>query len=253
MAATKAQYRLRAALLLIPFIIVLVLLFLPLYPLKSGKKVNGLDYFDNFFNEVSKYSSFGKEVQAKQMKVATSLADLALTTTIKMKGDKKANYSPEDAAQTAVKLLTAIGFQATAEGEKVKMSGDLPTLAKAVVQDSIDMYNNNKDETNKKTNILEGRYSGLDPKQALYTWYQVMDSLNKSLTKDGNFEAAKTMKNFMTKAIEPAYNYYGVEITTVKEEMLFLAFALIFYVVYTVWYGFGIMYLFEGLGVVLDH
>jgi hypothetical protein len=28
---------------------------------------------------------------------------------------------------------------------------------------------------------------------------------------------------------------------------------LIFYVVYTVWYGFGFMYLFEGWGMKLEH
>ena len=245
MAATKAQYRLRAALLLIPFIVVLVALFRPWYSLDNGKKVNGLDYFDNFFNEVSKGSSFGPGTQAKQMKVAEGLANPDFKSTIKMKGDEKAKYSPADAAQAAVKQLTALGLQATAEGEKVTMSGDLAVLAKAVVQDSIDMYNNKGDG-------LQSKY-GMDPKQALYTWHQVMDGLGKSLTKAEKFEEAKTMQNFMTKAIEPAYNYYGVKVTPVKDEMLFLAFALVFYVVYTVWYGFGIMYLFEGLGVVLDH
>ena len=244
MAATKAQYRMRAALLLIPFIVVLVFLFLPLYGPEKAK-MNGLDYFDNFFNEVSKGSSFDQEAQAKQMKVAAGLADPAFKSAFKMKGDQKAKYSPADAAQTAVKLLTSAGLQATAEGDKVTVSGDLGALAKAAVQDSIDMYNN-------KGDLLQSKY-GLDAKQALYTWHQVMDSLNKSLTKAEKFEAAKTMKNFMTKAIEPAYNYYGVKVTPVKEEMVLLAFALVFYVIYTVWYGFGIMYLFEGLGVVLDH
>ena len=243
--ATKAQYKMRAALLLIPFLIVLVALFMPWYGSKGGAKMNGLDYFDNFFNEVSKGSSFGEETQAKQMKVAASLADPTFKSAIKIKGDKKAKYSPEEAAQTAAKLLTSAGLQATAEDDKVTMAGDLAALAKAVVQDSTDMYNN-------KGDVLKDKYD-MDPKQALYTWHQVMDGLSKSLTKDGKFEAAKTMKNFMTKAIEPAYNYYGVKVTPVKEEMMLLAFALVFYIVYTVWYGFGIMYLFEGLGVVLDH
>jgi hypothetical protein len=29
--------------------------------------------------------------------------------------------------------------------------------------------------------------------------------------------------------------------------------ALSFYVVYTMWYGFGLLYLFEGMGIKLDH
>ncbi|MDR0477644.1 MAG: hypothetical protein LBH14_06890 [Desulfobulbaceae bacterium] len=242
---TKTQYKVRAFLLLIPFFIVLVALFMPWYPGSKGGKINGLDYFDNFFNEVSKGSSFSEEAQAKLMKTAEGLSDPAFKSAIKMKGDKKAKYSPEDAAQTAAKLLTVAGLQATAEGDKVTMAGDLGVLAKTVIQDSVAMYNN-------KGDVLQGKY-GLEPKQALYTWHQVMDGLGKSLTKAEKFEAAKTLQNFMTKAIEPAYNYYGVKVTPVKEEMIFLAFALIFYVVYTMWYGFGILYLFEGFGVVIGH
>jgi len=30
-------------------------------------------------------------------------------------------------------------------------------------------------------------------------------------------------------------------------------FSLVFYVVYTLWYGFGIMYMFEGWGLRLEH
>jgi len=243
--ASTTQYKVKSALLLIPFFIVLWALFMPWYNGPKGDKVNGLTYFDEFFNEVSKGSSFTEKSQADQMKKAAALADPAFQSTIKVKGDKKVNYSPENAAQAAAKLLTACGLQATAEGDKVAMAGDLGVLAKAVVQDCIDMYNNNGD-------ALKGKYD-MDPQQALYTWHQVMDGLGKSLTKDGKFEAAKTMQNFMTKAIEPAYNYYGVKITPVKDEMALLAFALIFYVVYTVWYGFGILYLFEGLGVNIGH
>ena len=52
----------------------------------------------------------------------------------------------------------------------------------------------------------------------------------------------------MSKAIEPAYNYYGVQAKPVKEEIFLLIAALAFYVIYTMWYGFGLLYLFEGCG-----
>jgi hypothetical protein len=32
-----------------------------------------------------------------------------------------------------------------------------------------------------------------------------------------------------------------------------IIFALAFYVVYTLWYGFGLMWLFEGLGLKIGH
>ena len=73
------------------------------------------------------------------------------------------------------------------------------------------------------------------------------------MTKSGQFEQAKFVKNCMSKAIEPAYNYYEVEAKPVKEEIFLLIASLVFYVVYTMWYGFGLLYLFEGLGIKLDH
>jgi len=38
----------------------------------------------------------------------------------------------------------------------------------------------------------------------------------------------------------------------VKQEMVMLTAALAFYVIYTVWYGFGLLFLFEGLGIKLE-
>ena len=55
---TASQYRMRAIALLSTFVVVLVLIFMPLYPdLKPGTKTDGLSFMDNFFNSLSKYSS----------------------------------------------------------------------------------------------------------------------------------------------------------------------------------------------------
>ena len=53
--------------------------------------------------------------------------------------------------------------------------------------------------------------------------------------------------------VETAYNYYGIVAKTVKESMGALIFSLVFYVFYTLWYGFGLMYIFEGVGLKFDH
>lgn len=48
---TTKQYRMRSIFLLSTFFVILVLIFLPLYPdLKPGSKTDGLTYMDNFFN-----------------------------------------------------------------------------------------------------------------------------------------------------------------------------------------------------------
>jgi hypothetical protein len=77
--------------------------------------------------------------------------------------------------------------------------------------------------------------------------------MEKDLTKSENFAQAKFVKNCMTKAVEPAYNYYKVEVKPVKEEMPMLIASLAFYVIYTMWYGFGLLFLFEGMGIKLEH
>jgi hypothetical protein len=53
--------------------------------------------------------------------------------------------------------------------------------------------------------------------------------------------------------VEPAYNYYGIEGQKISDRFGVVIFSLIFYVIYTLWYGFGIMYLFEGVGLKLEH
>jgi len=54
----------------------------------------------------------------------------------------------------------------------------------------------------------------------------------------------------LRKGIEPAYNFQGIEIGGVKKEFALMS-ALLFYVVYTLWYGFAIFDLFEGIGLTM--
>ena len=52
-----------------------------------------------------------------------------------------------------------------------------------------------------------------------------------------------------TKVCEPIYNFWGTAPTRASEAKGKLAFLLVFYVVYTVWFGFSIMFLFEGMDI----
>ena len=70
--------------------------------------------------------------------------------------------------------------------------------------------------------------------------------MDKALTAQENFKEAKVFSSIRTKALEPAYNYYGVEASNYKDNIGLIVAALLFYVFYTLWYGFGLMYLFEG-------
>jgi hypothetical protein len=103
-----------------------------------------------------------------------------------------------------------------------------------------------------KGEALTAKY-GVNERQTIYSWYQSLAAMEKGMTKEGNFAQAKFVKNCMTKAVEPAYNYYKVEAKSVKAEMFMLIASLAFYVIYTMWYGFGLLFLFEGAGIKLDH
>jgi hypothetical protein len=94
---------------------------------------------------------------------------------------------------------------------------------------------------------------GVDERQTVYSWYQALAAMEKDMTKAGQFAQAKFVKSCMSKAVEPAYNYYKVEAKPVKEEIFLLIASLAFYVIYTMWYGFGLLYLFEGAGIKLEH
>ena len=50
-----------------------------------------------------------------------------------------------------------------------------------------------------------------------------------------------------------SYNYYTIKPQSIKDALLLVTLSLGFYVFYTLWYGFGIMFLFEGLGLKIGH
>jgi hypothetical protein len=233
MASTK-QLKTTGIVMLIAFFVVLGILFSPLFPgLAAGAKVNGLDYLDNFFNSLAKSSAY---YIPDQIKKAEKYNGQKFDNTLKMKSAAE--------AATVAQLLGVNQITATADGEKVKVSGDLGALTTVVLKDADLMYNNDD-------KALQAKY-GIGAQQVVNSWYLAMGALNKDLTKAGKEEQAKFILNCMSKAIEPAYNFYQVEAKPVKQEMVMLAFALAFYVIYTVWYGFGLLFLFEGLGIKLE-
>jgi hypothetical protein len=232
--SSSAQLKTKGYLLLASFFAVLIAIFMPLFPGTTGNKVNGLDYLDNFYNQLSKGSAYYID---QQIEKAQKYNGQLFSTSLKMK-------SPESAAVTA-KLFATNSITAVAEGDKVKVSGDFGSMITIMLKDADDMYHN-------KGEALTAKY-GVDERQTLYSWYQSLAAMEKDMTKAGNFAQAKFVKSCMTKAVEPAYNYYQVEAKSVKASIVMVVASLAFYVIYTMWYGFGLLYLFEGVGIKLDH
>ena len=197
-----------------------------------GNGRNGLQYADDMFNSLSKGSAYLIE---EAQKVADGQMGKSINLTIKAS-------SPEDADKWS-KLYTTAGAAVTVKESSLTIDGDYGKILGAVVADSDFMYHND-------SKSLEKKY-GYDGREATYNWNSSLKKIDAALKAKSQFQEEFDLVKVQQKALEPAYNYYGVEIKKVSENKLSLAFLLCFYLIYTVWYGFGLYYFFDGLGIVV--
>ena len=197
-----------------------------------GNGRNGLEYADDMFNSLSKGSAYFIE---DAQKVADGQKGENINLNINAS-------SPSDAVKWG-KLYTTAGADVTVKESSVTIDGDFGKILGAVVADSDFMYHND-------SKSLESKY-GYDGREATYNWYTSLKKIDAALKAKAQFQQEFELVKVQQKAVEPAYNYYGVEIKKVSENKLSLAFLLSFYLLYTVWYGFGLFYLFDGLGIVV--
>jgi len=207
---------------------VLVLIFSPVF----GDGKYGLVYSDDMFNKLSKGSSYFIPKIAKSNE---QFANTSIDVTMKFE-------KPEQGA-AAAKVLTAAGtgVQNTSAGVEVK--GSLGALMGKVLQDSDDMFKND----GKK---VADRY-GMDEKEAMTSWWNVLKIMDKELKKQGKISAAKVVSDVMKKAVEPAFNFYKIESQKVVDKAGIMTGLLVFYVAYTMWWGFAIFYMFDGVGLTM--
>lgn len=216
--------------LLVAFFVALFAIFSPVFP--GGR--NTLDYLDSAFNSISKNSAY---YIPGVIEKARKHEGTAVTV----------NLKAADAGQAMrmEKLFATAGASVAIDGTKLVVSGDLGQMLGAALADADLMFKN-------EGVVVAGRY-GFDEKRVLYDWHQALGAMVKDLNKQERFKEAKSSREAQTKAVEPAYNYYGVKAVPMSSMMLVAMAALIGYVVYTIWYGFAILFLFEGWGLKLDH
>jgi hypothetical protein len=77
--------------------------------------------------------------------------------------------------------------------------------------------------------------------------------MENDLKAQKKFKEAKEVSVVIKKAVELSYNYYQVEPEKIGDKIGVVLFSLVFYVIYTLWYGFAIMFMFEGWGMRLEH
>ena len=82
---------------------------------------------------------------------------------------------------------------------------------------------------------------------------EAFKEMEKGLKKQNKIKEAKVVDLVVKKALESSYNYYKIAPQKIGDRFGIVMFSLIFYVVYTIWYGFSIMFMFEGWGLRLEH
>lgn len=210
--------------LLVSFFVILFLMFTPLF---DGK--NALEASDHLFNSLSKGSTnFFDRVSAEADKFDGKQVDV----TIDLKDKVMA---------PAIAILTTNGMEATQNGGTLTIKGDFGKMLHAANADAQLLYN-------EKGADLEAKYPGVSPKLALYAWWNIAKELDIPLKTLRLVEEAKAANLVLTRSIEVGYNFAGIEPVKVKDRLGILVFSLVFYVVYTMWFGYGILFLFNGLG-----
>jgi hypothetical protein len=216
------------AFLALTFFGVLALIFSPVF----GNGMNGLTYADDMFNKLSKGSSYfiPKVAKSNEKFMSTNVV-----VTVKLE------KSEQNAA--TIKIMTAAGAVVKDASSQLEISGNLGAIMSKVLQDADDMYKND----GKK---VADRY-GMDEKEVMSSWWNVLKVMDKELKKQGKIEDAKVISDVMKKAVEPAYNYYKVEAQQVADKAGIMTGLLVFYVIYTMWWGFAIFYMFDGIGLTM--
>mgnify|MGYP000412772880 CR=1 FL=1 len=230
--------------LAISFFFVLFLMFSPIFPkTHDGKPQNGLEWADELFNELAKGSSYFIPKVAKsneRFMGKTFSVDIDLSKDGDQPGDA------EKRAERASKLfIVNPGATVEVSGANLKIQGDLGLVLKAALDDADVMFHNEGDKI--KAKYAEAMKTD-DEKQIFRQWNNVLPKIDKHFKKEKMIEEAKIVSDVTKKAIEASYNFYKVNPQKVKDEVILMTFLLVFYVAYTMWWGFAIFYIFEGLG-----
>jgi hypothetical protein len=190
-----------------------------------------LTWADNLFNQLARDSAYYvPEARKRADKFAQEKVDLGVHPN-----------DPVDDAQVA-QLLVKNALEAKVLGDgRVRVVGNLAGAARSALADADLEFHNESAQ-------LEARYE-MTANEVMYCWWIVFDGLTRRYVQEGRGEEANFTKFLTTKVLEPAYNFRGISPRPIRGCVLPVFLLLGFYIVYTLWYGFSIMYLFEGFGI----
>ena len=220
----KKRFALGVVLTVTFFVLLLVIRNSTLFSIEDKSIVK---YTDEMFVSVSKGSVyFIPELLPKLDKYSGTPLDVTI------KGDDK----------TALLFEKSNARVALSNGE-LKIQGELVDAVTNALKDA-DLIFGGKDS------MLLDKY-GFSATEVARLWWQSFKDIEKELTKEKKFEQVKLLETTRVKALEPAFNFYGIESAAASDHALGITGIVIFYVLYTVWWGFAIYFLCEGFGLLM--
>jgi len=210
-------------------VVVFLVLGVSAAPVYEGR--SSLMWADRFFNRLAKDS-------ANSLAKARALAGTCAPLQIDM------GVHPRDLAdpEKLIGLLARAGIPSRATGDgRVRVQAPFADILAAATADAALAFANRFDDLREKYG-----FSGED---AIYAWWLIFDGLTRRFVQEGLSAQTEMAKFMSTKVLEPAYNFRGIQARPIHENALPVVGLLTFYVIYTLWYGFAILSLFEGLGI----
>lgn len=221
----------KGLLLTISFGVVLIIMFMPYFGVspRTNQAQNAMEAADDLFNAISKGSTlYIPDLEKKNKAFEGNTIDV----NVKLKSN--------DMAQKASKLLTTSGAKVSGEGAQLKVEGDLGKIIAGSLKDSNELFYNRDAQ-------LQSKY-GFSGREVIYAWWSILKEFDKDLKRQNKFKEAAFVSDVTKKAVEVAFNFYGIEPQSVVSKAGILSFSLVFYVLYTLWWGIAIFFLFEGFG-----
>jgi hypothetical protein len=145
--------------------------------------------------------------------------------------------------EKAAMLFKKANASVISENGDLKIKGDLGEILKSVLADADAVFKG-------EDKPLYERY-GYAGKEVVLQWWLAFKEIEGVFQKAKKFAGIKPLETVRIKALEPAFNFYGVEATSASQHVWGITGIIGFYVVYTVWWGYAIYFLCEGVGLLM--
>ncbi len=145
--------------------------------------------------------------------------------------------------EKAALLFEKANAKAELKNGELEIKGDLGEILKNVLKDA-DTFFKDGDK------VLYDRY-GYAGKEVIRQWWLSLKEIEGVYKKSKKFDEIKSLETIRIKALEPAFNFYGVKAASASQHALGISGIIVFYVIYTVWWGYGIYFLSEGVGLLM--